>query len=841
MTTEAMASRESVSEGMSSTEAVGNGILWLERFLRPNEGWIAAFLLVLNLVVVVLSVEQANWAPSPNLIFLLFLAMLTGLFLYRIPIWSVALLPVGLAVGFAVILWQLSSFDIEGVSVGGSGQVLQRLDLWLDAARTGSINIDRLPFSFGLMTATWLTGFLGSWLFLRYSNFWGVFVLGGIGLLSNLTFLPPNAAFHLGFYLFTALLLVARVQSIRRKNEWEQRGVRVDQHLSGLTLSDSLWITIVVIVVAFLLPMAPKSGTVNGAYETMRNPLQAMEGDFNRLFAGLPARRPLGFRIWDDVMALQGSINPTTTQVLWVDSPAELYWKARTYGTYNGKGWFSENTVNKPLGYIPEFSSGTPDLLRTAVTYSVTPLYASKQLFSGDQVLDVDRDVVIETQAQPLFTIDVAGLQQGKVLPSYLRDTGEALVHTVDNGGVTVSDQDLSDSLPLQFRLDEVEREGGRVLQVQIMESLPPIPEVLSVGNPGGKFKVGEPYQVTSAVSLATPVQLRLDDSEYPAWVMERYLQLPSSLPQRVRDLAVNVTAGKAAPYDQAKAIEVYLQTNFAYNLSVKPPPFDGDGVDHFLFTLGQGYSEYFASTMSVMLRSLDVPARLAVGYTTGDQVGEEELYSVTDSHSHAWVEVYFPGFGWIPFEPTPGEALPDIYQPGDLDEEALAGGLTDIRPSSEGCLDEFDEFVGCEGEELLQPLGQSGGDSGGGNPLIALLPWVIGVLGALAAAFWTGRWFWRRFLAAPSSPGVAFQRMSTLAFLASAGPADFQTPYQFGSQLQQVFPAQEAPVSIIVTSYVRSRYGNKTPTDGEQRSLAEAWRTLRLPMLWAVIRRRVR
>ena len=836
MTSEVLTGRTGTHQGLN-TEAIGGGILSLERILRPNEGWLAAALLVLNLVVVVLSVEQADWAPSPNLVFVLFLAMLTGLALYRVPIWSAALLPVGFAVGFAVILWQLSSLSIEGVSVGGTGQVLERLGLWLEAARTGSINIDRLPFSFGLMTATWLTGFLGSWLFLRYSNFWGVFVLGGIGLLSNLTFLPPNAAFHLGFYLFTALLLVARVQSIRRKKEWERRGVKVDEHLGGLSLSDSFTITIVVILVAFLLPMAPKWGVANGAYETMRNPLEAMEGDFNRLFAGLPARRPMGFRIWEDVMALQGSIDPTTTQVLWVVSPAEMYWKARTYGTYNGKGWLSENTVTKPLGYSPEFSSGTVDRLRAEVTYEVTPLYASKKLFSGDQVLDVDRDVMIETQAPPVFKINVAGLQRGEVLPHYLREVGEALVQTVEDGSVTVSDQDLAQSLPPQFRLDEVDREGGRVLQVQIMESLPLIPEVLSVSSPGGKFKIGEPYRVTSAVSLATPVQLRLADSEYPAWVLERYIQLPPKLPQRVRDLASNVTGGEAAPYDKAKALEQYLKSNFDYNLRVNPPPFDADGVDHFLFTLEQGYSEYFASTMAVMLRSVGVPARLAVGYTTGDRVGEEQIYSVTDSHSHAWVEVYFPGFGWIPFEPTPGEALPGASRPGAESPEAPAGNRADIELFDQDC---FDGFGICgEEEQLLAAAGRSNNDRG--SSFLGLWPWLLGALGGLAAAVGAIRWFWKRFMAAPGSPVVAFQRMTALASLASSGPADFQTPYQFGYQLQQVLPAHETPVSIIVTSYVRSRYGNKTPTASEQLSLAEAWQTLRLPMLWAVITRRVR
>lgn len=837
MTSEALTGR-AVIRRLVNTDAIGDGLASLERTLRPNEGWLAAALLVLNLVVVVLSVEQADWTPSPNLVFVLFLAMLTGLALYRVPIWSVALLPVGFAVGFAVILWQLSSLSIEGINVGGAGQVLERLGLWLEAARTGSINIDRLPFSFGLMTATWLTGFLGSWLFLRYSNFWGVFVLGGVGLLSNLTFLPPNAAFHLGFYLFTALLLVARVQSVRRKKEWERRGVKVDQHLGGLSLSDSFAVTVLVILVAFLLPMAPKWGAANGAYESMRSPLESMEDDFNRLFAGLPARRPLGFRIWDDVMALQGSIYPATTQVLWVDSPAEMYWKARTYSTYNGKGWLSENTVTKPLGYTPEFSSGAVDRLRADITYTVTPLYASKNLFSGDQVLDVDRDVMIETQAQPVFTINVAESQRGVVLPHYLKEVGEALVQTVADGGNVVSDQDLARSLPPQFRIDEVDRERGRVLRVRITEALPPIPEVLSVSSPGGKFKVGEPYQVTSAVSLATPVQLRQAGSEYPAWVSERYTQLPPDLPQRVRDLAFSVTGGQAAPYDKAKVLEQYLQTNFPYNLRVNPPPFDADGVDHFLFTLGQGYSEYFASTMAVMLRSAGVPARLAVGYTSGDQDEQSGIYAVTDSHSHAWVEVYFPGFGWIPFEPTPGKALPGVYQPGAETTGLLAGSRADTGAFDEAC---FDEFEFCDEDEQLPPLPGGGSRAGRGSLFTGIWPWLLGVIGGLAVAGGASRWFWSRFMAVPSNPRVAFQRMTMLASLAAAGPSDFQTPYQFGHQLQQILPAQETPVSIIVASYVRSRYGNKTPTASERRRLAVAWRRLRLPMLWAVIRWRVR
>lgn len=848
MTSEALGAREPIQplertaseprESKVSAESFWDGIGWLERTLRPNEGWIAAGLLVLNLMVVVISVERADWVPSPNLVQLLFIAMLTGLALYRLPLWSIALVPLGLAVGLGVILWQLSSFSIDGVSVGGTGQVVLRLELWLDAAREGSINIDRLPFSFALMVSTWLTGFLGAWLFLRFGNFWGVFVLGGIGLLSNLTFLPPNTAFHLGFYLFTALLLVARVQAIRRKQEWERRTIKVDDDLAGLSLSDSLGITVLVILVAFLLPMAPKWGVANDAYETMRSPLETMEDDFNRLFAGLPARRPLGFRIWDNVMALQGSIYPTTTQVLWVDSPSGMYWKARTYSTYNGKGWLSEHTVTEPLGYRPEFTLPLADRQRTEVTYFVTPLYESKKLFSGDQVLAVDRDVMIETQAAPVYTIDLLGLQRpDSNLPGYLEEVGEALRTILEQGDGLVSDSMLALSLPTQFRLDKVDRVDGQAVRAQITEALPAVPEVLSVTSPRGKFKIGDPYQVTSAISSAEPEELQTAGEEYPAWVSDRYLQLPPDLPVRVNDLAASVTSGWATPYAKAKVVENYLRNNYPYNLRVDPPPFGVDGVDHFLFGLGEGYSEYFGSTMAVMLRTVGVPARLAVGYTTGDRVEGREIYAVTDSHSHAWVEVYFPRFGWIPFEPTPGKSLPRLYQPGLEDQEILGTGAILAELLDEGCLDESDDCFDPEDASAILDLVSI---SSGGSSVLRYWPWLLTVIAGLAVVGGSLTLIWRRFLATPNNPRVAFRRMNTLASLAAAGQVEYQTPYQFGSNLQQVLPSHSNPVSLIVSAYVRNRYGNKDTTASERRVLAVAWQKLRLPMLWAIVRRRL-
>jgi transglutaminase-like putative cysteine protease len=331
---------------------------------------------------------------------------------------------------------------------------------------------------------------------------------------------------------------------------------------------------------------------------------------------------------------------------------------------------------------------------------------------------------------------------------------------------------------------------------------------------------------------------LRGASSKYPAWVQERYLQLPPDLPQRVTDLAARLVGGVETQYDKASAIENYLRSNYPYNLRVDPPPFNADGVDHFLFTLREGYSEYFGSSMAVMLRTVGVPARLAVGYTTGDEIGEQDLFSVTDSHSHAWVEVYFPAFGWISFEPTPGEALPAVYQPGAERPEVQEGGQTDIVPFDEEC---FDGLEDCFNLNESESDFEFGFENDEGSSIIGLWPWLVSALVGLTVIGGSVRWLWGRFLAVPDNPRTAFRRMTTLASLASAGPTEFQTPYQFGNDLQEALPAQRTPVSIIVSAYVRNRYGNKNSTASERRVLAVAWQRLRLPMLWAVIRRRVR
>jgi transglutaminase-like putative cysteine protease len=182
-------------------------------------------------------------------------------------------------------------------------------------------------------------------------------------------------------------------------------------------------------------------------------------------------------------------------------------------------------------------------------------------------------------------------------------------------------------------------------------------------------------YEVLAWYSIAAPDDLRASSTDYPEWIAGAYLALPDSLPERVGDLAEAITAGQPTPYDRALALQNHLRTH-AYSLDLAAPPDDRDVVDYFLFETGEGYCDYFASAMVVMARSVGIPARLAVGYATGTYDEETGSYYVTEADAHSWAEIYFPDYGWIPFEPTAARPAPD---------DPLPAGYWEPLPVREG------------------------------------------------------------------------------------------------------------------------------------------------------------
>jgi hypothetical protein len=143
--------------------------------------------------------------------------------------------------------------------------------------------------------------------------------------------------------------------------------------------------------------------------------------------------------------------------------------------------------------------------------------------------------------------------------------------------------------------------------------------------------------------------------------VFGNYLKLPSTVPDRVLSLAVELTATELTPYERAVAIEKYLR-QIPYTLDVPVTPSGEDTADYFLFSLQKGYCDYYATAMVVLARAAGLPARYVVGYIGQYYDASQDAFIITADQAHAWAEIYFPNYGWIPFEPTGGR--PSIGRP---------------------------------------------------------------------------------------------------------------------------------------------------------------------------------
>jgi protein-glutamine gamma-glutamyltransferase len=176
--------------------------------------------------------------------------------------------------------------------------------------------------------------------------------------------------------------------------------------------------------------------------------------------------------------------------------------------------------------------------------------------------------------------------------------------------------------------------------------------ETDSLLNPFGNYNALR-YMAVSRLPAFNIANLRAAISEYPDAIRNEYLQLPRDLDARIPDLATQVTARAGNPYDKARTIESFLRTRFGYTLQLSAKPGD-DPLANFLFVTRAGHCEYFASAMTILLRTLDIPAREVNGFLPGEYNDLAGDYIVRGSDAHSWVEVYFPGAGWVTFDPTP-------------------------------------------------------------------------------------------------------------------------------------------------------------------------------------------
>ncbi|MBN1890331.1 MAG: hypothetical protein JW850_20220 [Thermoflexales bacterium] len=335
-----------------------------------------------------------------------------------------------------------------------------------------------------------------------------------------------------------------------------------------------------------------------------------------------------------------------------------------------------------------------------------------------------------------------------------------------------------------------------------------------------GAYVNSADYWADSLVPAASEEQLRGSGGDYPDWVRERYLALPDRVPQRVVALGRDLTAAEPTPYDRALAIERYLRA-FTYTLDLPAPPANRDVADYFLFDLKRGYCDYYATAMVVLARAAGLPARLVTGYASGSYDATEARFIVTEADAHAWVEVYFPGYGWIEFEPT--AALPARDRSGDLRHSPIAPLPT------------------------RSPL--AGQRPGPNWPALPGVPGVLALVLVGSAAWWLTD-DWRLSRKAPMAVIAAlYRRLGRHGQRLAVPPRVGSTPHEFAAELAdrvarlasgrryaRLVAAAPQEVGRLTALYTRGLYSPHAPGAAERAEALRTWRRLRqrLWLSWA-------
>ncbi|TLS53704.1 transglutaminase domain-containing protein [Paenibacillus antri] len=338
--------------------------------------------------------------------------------------------------------------------------------------------------------------------------------------------------------------------------------------------------------------------------------------------------------------SLGGAFNFDYTPVFTVDASRRSYWRGETRSLYTGSGWepstFTERNNLVPLAMEPDYpvapAAGGLDTIEVTQTYRILEGKSFPVLFGAPYPQKVEPGV---------FNGETVSLGRG------FWDT--------DNQTMLWAERD--------------------------------------------DFPYPLTYSVTSSMPVIDEEKLKTAPPVEPTRELREYLRLPEELPQRIADLAAQVTAEAPSPYEKARALETYLSLTFPYtNEPDLTKRQSADFVDSFLFEVQEGYCDYFSTAMVVMARTLGLPARWVKGYAPGqssnDVIFEQYLpgedvdldgpgtFTVRNSDAHSWAEVYFEGYGWIPFEPTSGFSLP-IVQVENEAEVALPEDLPAVEAAA--------------------------------------------------------------------------------------------------------------------------------------------------------------
>lgn len=754
-----------------------------ERGWWPAEGLSTLAAVIVMMLAVALAIDDATWAgfirgtsvsQTSFLIPGAALAVLLGFALARssLPrLWAHA---AGAAVGAGYLLVSVAG------TISSAGSVEQRLrDLnaslatfFHEVVELGIRSAETSVFLLLIGAVMWAAGQFGAFAIFRDRRPVPAIAIASLVLLLNMSITIRDQLPQLVIMAAAALFIVVRMNLLAQMRAWRSRHIADTGRVAALFVRSGAVFVALAVAGSIVLAANASSAPLSRAWRDFDQRLLEFGYEVNRWIGGVsgPARGPSN--LFSPVQTIRDVWEQSTDPVLLAltSDGQGYYWRGAMFDSFDGRSW---------------------------------------------QQLDVTTQRV--EAFEPLLA-------------------------------ATVEDPDPSDRRRVFVEVNALGLGGDRVVAPEDPVQVDRAADVLV--NVDGNFagarisdgiEEGEAYLVTSLVrensgpARITEAQLATAGVEYPSWA-RRYVEIRENsigpIVERTARRVVNrLPSHMRDPYNIAKAIQnyLYIDGGFQYRTDVRGMCTGEYVVDCFL-SQKRGYCEYFATAMVMMLRTQQIPARYVLGYLPGKEQADGG-WLVDRSAAHAWVEVYFPGYGWIRFDPTPGNRengqTPTNLVPGNVDPEATP------RPSQSPTFGASPTPRPSIDRPLPPPV--EGGNPPPTEPTTDLTgPLVVLLLGAALVGL---VYLARRRLRPPGEPALAYATVARLATRFGHGPRPSQTAYEFAMQLGDVVPVVRDDIRVVATAKVESSYGRRELGRKQIVILGEAVQRIRRRLLRLAVR----
>ncbi len=742
----------------------------------PAEGWVTLGLITLMCVVLALAIDDSRWVlGQARYLDMLVLTAIGGVLCGFIGPkvgwgrWLTYLVGSVFAALIVPLLTGLVQFtggaSLHDLYVATADAVVQA---WFDlAVRNLSVTTQYLHHIFVLGIAVWATSMFASYAVFGHHRPLNAVIVVGVFLLGNMAITETEQLPYLVVFSVASLFLLIRSHVFDEQSEWMRRRIGDPASISSVYLRGGTIFIGVAVIASAVLTQTAASAPLAGAFDGVQDGLLSVSRSIQRFLPTGGSSRPVGLSFGTTAQVSQVWTTSSSVALTIERDPTDkthYYWRAVAYDQIDAKGWGVSTTTT-------------------------TDRAADAPLF------DAPSDVDPTTHRVFNFAVTPDGYKE----PVILSPMAPQSVDTATNLRTIGSEQ---------FSI--LERDGGSG-SYRVSALIP-----LDGNDPG----------------LRNKTALRQASTTYPEDIKTLYMQRPGTdilgpnaqaLEDKIRSMAVADN-----PYDIADAAVKELQSSdFRYDTDIRDLQCQQLSTVECFATFKRGFCQYYAATMAVILRDLGIPTRIAQGFLPGtmDTSGAHE--TILSSKAHAWVEVYFPGYGWVEFDPTSAS----VAQLAPLPSGPPAAS-TKPRPSVS---------AGPAASRFLpneRDPGPSGGFTGTRTSLGPLL--VVGLLLLLVVVV-VAFLAWRRGPRGPTSPEGAYGTVTRIASRFGFGPRPAETVYEYATSLGQILPDARPELQTVARAKVESTYARQVMGDERLASLRAAQRRLRVSLLRLAFRRKER